>query len=82
MLAIYLTIVENVENAEDKISLRLRKNSSFVFFLDILFHAPMTNQYLPILKFDTAGREHGLKILPQRSTNAAFAAVKKSVSAV
>lgn len=42
----------------------------------------MTNQYLPIPKFDTAGREHGLKILPRRkSADAAFAAVKKSISA-
>lgn len=49
-------------------------------FLSIPFHAPMTNQYLFIPKFDTAGCECGLKILPRRkSADAAFVTVKKSI---
>jgi len=37
-------------------------------FFDILFHAPMTNQYLFISQFDTARRERELKILLRRTS--------------
>jgi len=75
---ISLPLVESVENEIFAITQEFVQQR----FLGISFHAPMTNQYLSIPKFDTAGRERGLKILPLRkSANAAFAARwKKSVS--